>query len=419
MQGVPPHVSEENMKLIDQYRGLRRENYVLFFGRIVTSLGSMIWPVLTLILNQKMGLDASSIAVLLTAASIVMLPANLFGGRLADRRNKKNIIIVGDLVSIVCYIACGLVPLGPLTIGLIMVASLFQTIEGPAYNALVADITPTRDREKAYSLLYLGANIGMILAPTIAGFLMENYLWLSFIISGVSIGMSTFMIWKWVQDITPVKDEGEEAVYQTAQEKASVFSVLKKNPQVMLFLIATALYYAAYHQYEFLMPLDMAAVHENSAVIFGTVTSTNCIVVVLFTPIITSLFRRMCDTKKLLTGMLLILAGYGLFLALLGFIPAYYASMLVFTWGEVFCTLAEGPYMTARIPSSHRGRVNSVIGVLQTLLIGGFDIVLGRIYDNAGSLQAWILVLGALLIAIIIAAFLIRGDRKAYPKLYE
>ena len=75
--------------------------------------------------------------------------------------------------------------------------------------------------------------------------------------------------------------------------------------------------------------------------------------------------------------------------------------------------------MTARIPSSHRGRVNSVIGVLQTLLIGGFDIVLGRIYDNAGSLQAWILVLGALLIAIVIAAFLIRGDRKAYPKLYE
>ena len=43
------------MKLLDQYRGLRREIYILFFGRIVTNLGSMIWPVLTMILSQKLG----------------------------------------------------------------------------------------------------------------------------------------------------------------------------------------------------------------------------------------------------------------------------------------------------------------------------------------------------------------------------
>ena len=28
--------------LVSQYRGLRREIYILFFGRIVTSLGSMV-----------------------------------------------------------------------------------------------------------------------------------------------------------------------------------------------------------------------------------------------------------------------------------------------------------------------------------------------------------------------------------------
>ncbi len=134
------------MKLIDQYRGLRRENYILFFGRIVTSLGGMIWSLLTLILNRKMGMDASTIAILMTASGIVMLPAGLLGGKLADRCNKKNIIIVGDLVSIICYILCGLIPLGIPTIALILLASLFQTIEGPAYDALVADITPTKDR---------------------------------------------------------------------------------------------------------------------------------------------------------------------------------------------------------------------------------------------------------------------------------
>ncbi len=108
-----------------------------------------------------------------------------------------------------------------------------------------------------------------------------------------------------------------------------------------------------------------------------------------------------------------------MFLLLLGFIPAYYLAMTVFTWGEVFCTLAEGPYLSKRIPSSHRGRVNSVVSVLQSLLIGVFNITIGQIYDGLGSTPAWLIVLSVLGAAAAISAFLIRGDKRAYPKLYE
>ena len=104
------------MHVFSQYRGLRRENYVLFFGRIVTNMGSMVWPMLTMILNQKLGISAGNIAILTAVFGILMMPATLFGGKLADRLNKKNIIIVGDIVSVVCYILCGCVPLGMGTI---------------------------------------------------------------------------------------------------------------------------------------------------------------------------------------------------------------------------------------------------------------------------------------------------------------
>ena len=179
------------MHFFSQYRGLRRENYVLFFGRIVTNMGSMVWPMLTMILNQKLGMSAGNIAILTAVFGILMMPATLFGGKLADRLNKKNIIIVGDIVSVVCYILCGCVPLGMGTIVLMFVASLFQTIEGPAYNAIIADITSLEERDKAYSLLYWGANLGLVLSPTLSGLLFKNYLWLAFIISGVAIGCSS------------------------------------------------------------------------------------------------------------------------------------------------------------------------------------------------------------------------------------
>ena len=136
------------MKLFAEYRGLRRENYVLFFGNIVTNMGSMVWPMMTMILDKKMGLSAGNIALLLMAGTILCMPASLLGGRLAVRVYKKKIIITGDIVSVTCYSLCGLVPLSMVTVGLILLASVFQSIEHPAYNALIADITPTRDREK-------------------------------------------------------------------------------------------------------------------------------------------------------------------------------------------------------------------------------------------------------------------------------
>lgn len=408
------------MHFFSQYRGLRRENYVLFFGRIVTNMGSMVWPMLTMILNQKLGMSAGNIAILTAVFGILMMPATLFGGKLADRLNKKNIIIVGDIVSVVCYILCGCVPLGMGTIVLMFVASLFQTIEGPAYNAIIADITSLEERDKAYSLLYWGANLGLVLSPTLSGLLFKNYLWLAFIISGVAIGCSTILIWFFVRDITPVEQIGSRAEYQRARDGESIFAILRQNPTILLYLAVSALCSAAYDQYGYLMPLDLGRIHgENGAVIYGTVSSLNCIVVVLVTPFITRLFRRVIDTKKLLTGKLLFLAGYILFLTFLGTIPMYYAAMLIFTWGEIINTIADGPYLSARTPASHRGRINSVSGVAYTILRGVFNIAEGKAYDAYGSTAAWGLTIGALTISILLSVWLIFRDRARYPRLYE
>ena len=408
------------MKLLSQYRGLRREIYILFFGRMVTNLGSMIWPVMTMILNQKLGLTASEISYFFVGSGVIMLPANLIGGRLADRFNKKWLIVVCDLVSIVCYVISSAIPLGYGTIALFVVAGIFQSVEYPAYDALFADLSATKDRERAFSLGYLGANLGLVLSPTIAGLLFKNYLWLSFLISGISIALSTVLIALLVKDVTPVEDQGEETAYQQKKEGAGVLTILKENPLLILYLLCGAFYSAAYGQYGYIMPLDMASVHgEDGAVIFGTVSSLNCITVVLFTPLITRLFAKMRETGKILTGRLLIAGGYLIFLLLLGHIPAYYLAMLVFTWGEIFSTVAEGPYISSRVPASHRGRINGVMSLSYALVRGVLELTVGQLYDRAGSGWTWTLILAVTLLSAGAAAALKLLDRKAYPKLYR
>ena len=407
------------MKLFDQYKGLRRENYILFFGNIVTNMGAMIWPMMTLILEQKMGLSAGRIALIMMVWSFICMPANLLGGKLADKLNKKKIILAGDIVSIICYVACGLIPLSYVTIGLLMLASVFQSIEGPAYNALVADITPTKDREKAYSLLYVGANIGLMVSPTLGGILFKNYLWLAFIICGVAIGCSTMLIWCLVKNITPVVEETEEAIYQRARKDDSVWKVLWDNKPLLIFYLIMALYYAAYNQFNFLMPLEMGNIHgEDGALIFGTVTSLNCIIVVIFAPLITKWFKRLRETSKMSVGASLLILGYLVFILLLGQIPAYYAAIILFTWGEIFTSISEGPYESKRVPSSHRGRLSSILGVAQGILLSLFDVGVGKAYDSAGSGAAWTIVMTSAGLALLLALCLIRIDRRKYPKLY-
>jgi len=223
-----------------------------------------------------------------------------------------------------------------------------------------------------------------------------------------------------VRDVHPEKDGSEASVYQTAQENVPLREILRRNRVLWLYLIGSALYMAAYEQYTFLLPLEMGRVHgESGAVIFGSVSSLNCIVVVIFTPIITRLLFRVREPGRMLCGQGLIAAGYLLFLLLMGHIPFYYFAMLLFTWGEICSTIADGPYVSRRIPASHRGRISGLSSVLGFLIRSAVSLSIGRIYDDAGATPTWMFVLCVLAAAFLLILLLRRQDRRVYPKLYR
>ena len=113
------------------------------------------------------------------------------------------------------------------------------------------------------------------------------------------------------------------------------------------------------------------------------------------------------------------LIPFGVFdLLLLGFIPGYYLAMLIFTWGEIFSTVSEGPYVSSRIPASHRGRINGIMSVAYTVVGGAVDLFVGQLYDRAGSTWTWAVILGVTFASAAVAIILKARDKKAYPKLY-
>ena len=75
--------------IFSQYRGLSKSAYVFFIARLVTTMGAFIWPMLTLILTDKMGYSATTTVTIFVMISVVFLPATILGGKLADKFSKS------------------------------------------------------------------------------------------------------------------------------------------------------------------------------------------------------------------------------------------------------------------------------------------------------------------------------------------
>ena len=383
----------------------------MFIGRIVTRFGSMIWSMLTLILNQKLGYSAAQVSVFMLVFSAVNMIMVYVGGKLADFYSKKRCIIYFDIVSVLLYYVCAFIPLGNWTVALIVLSASCQWAERPAYDAIIADITTTEDRERAYALQYLGTNIGLMIAPTLAGILFKNHLPLLFIICATAIGTSTILIALKVNNLTPVIELDKKE--QLRRDGESIWRILADNKILILYVLIVGFYAAGYDQYNYLMPLDLGRMYgEDGALLFGTVGSTNCIIVVVFSSIILKQFASVGPESKFLISEFLLIAGFTVFILFINFIPAYYIAIALFTFGEIFECIAAAPFKMAHTPASHRGRIegfcNVVVNVMDSLLI----LVVGWLYDNIGYRFAWSFAIVLLMIAVVMTLILKKIGKK-------
>ena len=159
--------------LFSEYRGLRRENYVLFFGAIVTNLGGMVWALVTLILSRKMGMNAEQVAIVMTAYGLALLPVALLGGRMADRFDKKRTMLVCDTVAAISTLVVFLLyRTGNLVIwhlyAVNVLSGLMNTVQQPASEVTMTLIVLRNQYQKVSGLKSLSRSVISILNPLIS-----------------------------------------------------------------------------------------------------------------------------------------------------------------------------------------------------------------------------------------------------------
>ena len=412
-------------RILTQYAGLKKEIYILFVGKLVTAMGSFVWPMMTFLLTTKLGFSDGVAAMLIATAGAVSLPAALLGGKLADRFPRKNIIILFDCLTVSLYLLAAALPIGYHTAAIIFFASLFQTLESPAYDALTADYSTTMQREKAFSLSYLGFNLGFVFGASVAGMLFEFHTNLAFALNGLAIFISTALIFFFVKPENAIR-EGEirEESYseyeRPVDDKFSVWTVLKDRKVVAGMLLIGCFASMTNNTVGILLPLQLKEeMGQHGAAVYGYLSSLNGFVVILFTPLLTMALKRLTEIPKAILGMGLFLSGMTLFMVsrqqwLL------YVGMFVFTLGEVVTVLGSNPYTSRRVPASHRGRIGGVSSVLSSVFFTliQYAISFALMIAEGNYRLLWLFFIGCGLAAMALYALVYPADRKRFPGLY-
>lgn len=377
--------------ILSTYRGLPKEIYVLFIGRIINCIGSFVHPLMSLILIKKIGMSAAEGGMFVTTVALCQVPALIAGGKLVDNIGRKKVIVIFQTLGAVTLISCGLIPVSMITTRLIILSSVFYSISSPAYDALNADLTTSENRKQSYSLIYMGINIGFSIGPLMAGFLFENYLPIIFIGDAITTLMALALIVKFIDEEKLKKNKENVHEEKEIAVEGSTLAVLMKRPILIVFSLIMFLYQFSYSQMNFTLPIQMTELFQGSgAKYFGFLGSLNGVVVIIATPILVTATKKWSGLKNMTLGGMLYAMAFTLF-ALVLKLPVFFIAMIVLTIGEVLISIDSGAFIANNTPSSHRGRISSILPLISGAGYSLGPMIMGQIISKYNIKIAWII----------------------------
>ena len=389
---------------IAPYRGLPRSVYTLFMATVVNGMGVFVFPFMALILTRRFGLSDKETGDIVFWTTVAYIPGTLLGGRLADRFGRKRVQMASQFLCGALFIPCGFLRDPYVIAGFIVASVFFDGVTDPARSAMSADVTTPENRQAAFSLIYLGHNLGFAIGQVIAGFLFASAPSWMFWGNALAIAASLVLVGLFLPESKPSAEAEKASLETESSERAhegSLLSALRARPSLLAFAVLTTFYGFSYAQHRFAMPLQATELFGDSgAKLYGFMMTMNALLVIVFTTPIVALTRRYRPIGNVAFAGLLYTLGFGM-LAFARMPWIFFASTFLWTMGEIVHATNESVYVTNHTPMSHRGRFNAVLPLISGL---GFSIstpIAGRIADKAGLPVVWIVVAASAALAAV------------------
>lgn len=351
---------------------------IIWLGQMVSTIGSyMTVFALTIWVWQITG----SATALTLVSFFVQLPRVLitpFSGIIVDRFNRKQLMLLGDIVAFLCTIAIGLLHLtGKLEVWhlycVVAIYGGFGQIQKLAYSASIAAIVPKEQYTRAGSMSAAVNYASAILSPALAGGLYPIVGLGGIIVIDIitfSAGLFTLLI-SHIPQPKAEKSEDETSSPKNMWGNLTFgFRYIYSQPALMAMVVAFTLFALPNDVSTTLYnPLILARTGGNSQILGNVTTAAG-----LGGVIGALLLSVWGGFRRKIHGMLLGFIGAGFFRTLVGFTQmpvTWMFSMFFSTMHTPLFYSSSNAIWYAKVPSRFQGRVlaaDQTIGVVISLI---------------------------------------------------
>jgi MFS family permease len=349
------------------FRSFKNPVYRLYFGALLGQMAAMNMQMFARMwLVYRLTGSPAIMGAMSFANAVPMLLLSLFGGVIADRIQKKYVMLFGQMSSAIVSLGVALaLSMGYISaeragsLWILVVASVLQgtimALMMPSRQAILPEIVGEEELMNAVSLNTMGMNTLRIFAPALTGLLIGavDYQGVYYVMTGayvVSVIFITFL-----PRTSPITIRGRGALADIKEG----LQYLRHETTLILILVFTLLVVILSMPYMMLLPVICVEVLNVAEQQGGVLTSVSGIGAIIGSLVLASL-----PNKK--RGLMLLVSSVALGVALAGF---SFSSMWYLSLGLiVFVGLAQTGRMTLGntliqyyVADEYRGRVMSVM----------------------------------------------------------
>ncbi|MDA1095728.1 MAG: MFS transporter [Chloroflexi bacterium] len=383
--------------------GVFRLYYVAMLGQMAAM--NMQLMARSLLVYRLTG-SGTALGVMALANAIPMLFFSLFGGVLADRVQKKWVLVWGQAASALVSLAIALLLItGFMSAAntwswwLLVLASLIQgTIMGlmmPARQAIIPEIVPQKDLMNAVSLNTLGMNSLRLFAPAAAGFLIDwaGFHAIYFAMTGL-YGIAVVFILLMPKTGTVVRGKAD-----TLGEVVAGLKYIRGETTIMLVLLLTLMMVILSMPYMMLLPMFTEDVWDVGASGLGILFSVSGIGAMAGSLVLASLPNKKRGIMLLASGVVM-----GASLTAFSFSPTFSMALIMIVVvgiGQTGRMTLANTLLQYYVANAYRGRVMSVY--MMEWGLSSFGVFFTAILADAVSPQ---IAIGGLAIALTVLSAL-------------
>ena len=381
---MPQLIMKIKFNLKSTFERYPTQFWLLFWGMLISTAGaSMIWPFLMIYVSEKLGLQMTSVASLMSLNAGAGLLASFIAGPITDRAGRKVTMIVGLAGTGLLYLA--MIPAESM-----LAFAILMTLRGffnPLYrvgaDAMVADLIPEGQRADAYALTRLSKNVGVALGPAVGGFVATASYSIAFWAAAIGLVFFSLMMTFFARETLPTSEtpqiqaRGLRAYRELLRDRPFIFFILAFTlTQIGSTIVWVLLGVYAKQNYHIL---------ENQ---YGLIPMTNAIMVVVLQVSVTARTKQYRPSLMLALGAFLYASGVTS-IAFASSFWGFWASMVVITCGELVLVPTATTYVANIAPPAMRGRYMSVFSLCWGIASGVGPVVGGYLNDNISPQAIW------------------------------